>query len=48
MAIVLAAMRLFMLYHSAECSDVLSREFFTYLTLAFWSGSFYLTVIQGK
>ena len=48
MAIVLAAVRIFMLYHAAEYGDVLYGEFFTYFTLAIWPGSFYLTILQAK
>jgi hypothetical protein len=48
MAIVLAAVRLFMLYHAAEYGDVLYGQFFTYFTLALWPGSFYLTILQAK
>src|ERR1700689_2284775 len=48
MAIVLAAVRIFMLYHAAEYGDVLYGQFFTYFTLALWPGSFYLTVMQAK
>ena len=48
MAIVLAAVRLFMIYHAADYSDVLDGDFFTYFTLALWPGSFYLTILQAE
>ena len=48
MAIVLAAARIFTIYHAAEYGDVLYGEFFTYFTLALWPGSFYLTILQAK
>jgi hypothetical protein len=48
MALVLGAMRLFMLYHEAQYSDVLYGASFTYTTLLFWPGSFYLMVLQGE
>jgi hypothetical protein len=48
MAIVLAAVRLFMIYHAAEYGNVLYGEFFTYFTLSLWPDSFYLTILQAK
>ncbi len=47
-AIVLAAIRLYMLYHEPQYRDVLYGAWFDTLTLILWPSSFYLTVMVSK
>ena len=47
-AILLAGVRLYMLYHEPRYRDVLYGGWFDTLTLIFWPRSFYLTVMVGK
>jgi hypothetical protein len=47
-AILLAAIRLYMLRHGPQYRDVLYGGWFDTLTLILWPSSFYLTVMVGK
>ena|SRR2546422_8175677 len=47
-AIVLAAVRLYMLHHEPLYRGVLYGAWFDTLTLILWPGSFYLTVMVAK
>ena len=47
-AILLAAIRLYMLRHQAQYLDVIYGGWFDTLTLIFWPSSFYLTILVDK
>ena len=47
-AVLLAGIRLYMLYHEPQYQDVMYGGWFDTLTLIFWPNAFYLTVLQSK
>jgi|SRR5277367_3064433 hypothetical protein len=47
-AVVLAAIRIYMLLHEPEYSDALYSEWFTILTLVLWPSAFYLSILMEK
>ena len=47
-AVLLAGIRLCMLYHEPRYQDVLYGGWFDTITLILWPSSFYLTVLQSK
>lgn len=47
-AILLAGVRLYMLYHEPQYQDVMYGGWFDTITLILWPGAFYLTVMQSK
>jgi len=47
-AIVLAAVRLYMLHHEPHYRDVLYGSWFDTLTLILWPSSFYLTIMVSN
>ena len=47
-AIILAAIRIYMLRHEQEYGDALYSGWFTTLTLLFWPGAFYLSILMQE
>ena len=47
-AVLLAGIRLYMLYHELQYWDVMYGGWFDTLTLILWPSSFYLTVLQSE
>jgi hypothetical protein len=47
-AVVLAAIRIYMLLHQPEYDDALYSEWFTILTLVLWPSAFYLSILMEK
>jgi hypothetical protein len=47
-AVLLAGIRLYMLYHEPQYQDVMYGGWFDTLTLILWPSAFYLTLLQSE